>query len=102
MTCPFVVTFVLQDARYMVHFSAARADQATLERFEKGLLAVVPAAERSYFRERLDFTYKLQVKRLGHSASTIITGENWKERQSAFNTFLNVVFRHATVQLVWP
>jgi hypothetical protein len=102
MTCPFVVTFVLQGARYMVHFSAARAENATLEHFEKALLAVVPPAQWSYFRKRLDFTYTLQVKRLGQSAGTIITGEDRKERQSAFNTFLNVVFRQATVQLVWP
>jgi hypothetical protein len=102
MTSPFVVTFALHGATYVVPFMSTRAEKATLENFENELLSVVPAMKQTALRSRLNYAYKLQVRRLGLTATTIITGDDMKEREVAFITFLNAVFRHATLQLVWP
>jgi hypothetical protein len=101
-TCPFVVTFGLRGARYIVPFEPTRAAQATLKNFEKQLMSVIPAVHQAVFRKRLDYAYKLEVKRLSHTATSIIGGDDRMEREVAFTTFLNAVFHHATVQLVWP
>jgi hypothetical protein len=102
MTSPFVVSFALHGTTYAVPFMSTRAENATLQNFENELLSVVPAVQQTTFRGRLNYAYKLQVRRLGLTATSIITGDDLKEREVAFITFLNAVFRHATVQLIWP
>jgi hypothetical protein len=100
-TTPFSVTFCILGHHYQVEFPSVPAKNATIENFEKCLLAAVPEDERPCLRASLDDAYKLQIRRLLSTATAIISGDDSECREAAFTGFLNCVFAEATVRLVW-
>jgi hypothetical protein len=73
---------------------------ATLGNFEEKLFGTVPAEDNQYICRYLKTQYQLRLHRILGTATAAIGGDD-DDRHAAFNAFLNVVYREATVCLVW-
>jgi hypothetical protein len=100
MTTPFTVAFRLGCNTYIVRLSSFPMTHATLGNFEETLFGAVPAEDHQYLCRYLKTQYQLRLHRILGTATAAIGGDG-NDRQAAFNAFLNVVYRDATVCLVW-
>jgi hypothetical protein len=99
-TVPFRVALTICAHQYTIPFGPTKANTASINRFENGLLNAVHQEHRDTLQAFLKYEYTLSFDRLLRTSNTIIpTGER-ELSDAVLQTFLNAVTKNAMVSLL--